>query len=365
MLRGAYYFFGVVLFVMVVVGGAGNAAAALPPDSGAAQQSCVIGKASGRATTYNPACERESTSLSTGGRYNAGGWEAALQLDLAKRFRCGYGGRCYAAVENLDNGRAAILLINDNGPLYSGSYGNKNVVIDLNEASMRYLGNDPSGARYGNCKGILPRVSVTLLCRLIGQLGPLDEQDRLAWNKIAASFPNTSLPQSALGPSPFANVSPFSGMTAPSGYPSGSYPSQSVYSPTSQQQQYIYNPATGQYELRPVSQMIQTGATSISPADGQAASSVPPAALLTVQPRTVSRGSTGLVSWSSVGMQNSAPCKVSVFSGGREVVVGQANEGSRQIKIDTNSPTGAFTFTLRCNALSGAAVQRTAELTVK
>lgn len=218
------YAIGAIVFLFSFAGaGIQPALAAIPSNTGASPASCVIAKFTGAATTYNPACENETPALSTGGRYNAAGWEAALQLDLAKRFRCGYRSRCYAAVENLNNGRAAILLINDNGPLYSGSYGNRNTVIDLNEASMRYLANDPSGAQHGNCKGVLPRVSVTLLCRLIGQPGPLNEEDRLAWSKITAAIPSTQLPTNLLSQSPFAGVSPFSNVPAAPGYPGNSF----------------------------------------------------------------------------------------------------------------------------------------------
>lgn len=217
-----------IVSLLLAVGATERASAAVTADAGKKEQPCVIASYQGAASTYNPQCERESWSLSTGGRYNPAGWDAALQLDLAKRHRCGYMGRCYAAVENMDNGKAAILLINDNGPLHSGSYGSLNRVIDLNEASMRYLANDPRGVRYGNCKGTLPRVRVSLLCRLIGRVGPLNEEDRAAWNKIASAIPNSQLPPSfqpaisnvpsaaRSNPSPNGYNAPAAGLTPPS-----------------------------------------------------------------------------------------------------------------------------------------------------
>lgn len=215
MFRSTYRFF-LLLFVLVLTNLlAEQSVAAVSQPGDADSGRCVIAKFSGKATTYSPLCENESWNLSTGGQYSPQGWQAALQLDLAKQHRCGYKGRCYAVVENTANGRAAILLINDNGPLYSGSYGNKGVVIDLNEASMRYLANDPAGARYGNCKGVIPRVNVALLCRLIGQPGPLSEQDRVSWNKIVSAIPNTPLPTNLLSQSSLSSAPPFQGSTNP------------------------------------------------------------------------------------------------------------------------------------------------------
>ena len=141
-----------------------------------APQSCIKDSFRGDASTYNPNVKGWKTGgqkLATGGRYNPNEYEAALQLDLAKKHRCGYGsGRtCQAVVQSAD-GRALIVRINDNGPLVKGR------VIDLNEKSMRYLSN----GRYGNNSGVLRNVTVSLLCDASNTtLGPLKEADRKAW----------------------------------------------------------------------------------------------------------------------------------------------------------------------------------------
>lgn len=188
-----------VLFSMAV----GIAHAALPKDDAAGLGAAVC--FSGDASTYNPQCEKESWALATGGRYNPNAWEAALQLDLAKQHRCGYRGICYAAVSE-PNGRALIVKINDNGPLHSGSFGKLGRVIDLNEASMRYL----SYQKMGNCSGLLKNVKVCLLKGTQFALGPVNESEREEWNKKMAEAPIGALPP---------NVGPAqTGYLAQSGY---------------------------------------------------------------------------------------------------------------------------------------------------
>src|SRR6185436_3366728 len=85
---------------------------------------CVLNKEKiiGDATTYNPysaGWKTGGTGLATGGTYNPDAWEAALQLDLAKKYGCGYGSgkTCRAVVSSPSTGRAAIILVNDNGPM--------------------------------------------------------------------------------------------------------------------------------------------------------------------------------------------------------------------------------------------------------
>ncbi len=151
---------------------------------------CIIAKLPpGTATTYNPGVSGWKTggmSLATGGTYNANGYEAALQLDFAKRWGCGYGSRkvCHAAVEG--NGKSMIVLINDNGPMCADPQTAAKAkdckertsrVIDLNEKAMRYM----SDGKYGNNSGTIPNVTVTLLCNFDGKLGPLEEQERGLW----------------------------------------------------------------------------------------------------------------------------------------------------------------------------------------
>src|SRR5689334_11073007 len=98
---------------------------------------CILAKLQGTASTYNPNYAGWKTGgqgLATGGTYNPNNYEAALQLDVARKYGCGYGrGKtCQAVVESPSTGKVAIVLINDNGPLTAGR------IIDLNEKSMQY-----------------------------------------------------------------------------------------------------------------------------------------------------------------------------------------------------------------------------------
>lgn len=144
---------------------------------------CVKVSVRGDASTYNPNYAGWKTggqSLATGGRYNPNAFEAALQLDLAKKYKCGYGSGaiCHAIVQ-APNGKSMLVRINDNGPLVPGR------IIDLNEMSMRYI----SGGVNGKNSGVVKNVTVTLLCAASGmQLGPLDPNDRA---KLAALVQQT------------------------------------------------------------------------------------------------------------------------------------------------------------------------------
>ncbi len=164
----------------------------LPASVGAADF-CTKAKFKGIATTYNPSLPGWKTGgqgVATGGTYNANSYDAALQLDIAKQYGCGYGSGkvCHAIVEG--NGRAMIVKINDNGPMCADAATAARAadctsrtarVIDLNEKSMRYLSNN----RYGSNSGTIPNVTVTLLCNFNNTLGPIDEKDRQEWmNKI-------------------------------------------------------------------------------------------------------------------------------------------------------------------------------------
>ncbi|MBI2048517.1 MAG: hypothetical protein HYT30_01150, partial [Parcubacteria group bacterium] len=127
----------------------------------------VLGVETGAASTYNPNVVGWRTGgekLATGGRYNPDEFEAALQTGLAEQYRMGhsrYPNVGYALVEA--EGRKLIVRINDNGPLV------RNRIIDLNEASMRYL----SGGRYGNNSGVLQNTRVTVLAGQNYTPGPL------------------------------------------------------------------------------------------------------------------------------------------------------------------------------------------------
>lgn len=178
-----------------------------------AAEPCIKTSVRGDASTYNPFLPGWRTGggkLATGGWYNPNEYAAALQLDLAKQYRCGYGGGaiCHAVVQ-APNGRAMTVRVNDNGPLVSGR------VIDLNEKSMRYL----SGGAYGQNSGVIKNVTVTLLCGIENQpLGPLDPKDREAWASRTFDAPYVS--QSLYN------------QASPVGFPAGSIANQAVHPST-------------------------------------------------------------------------------------------------------------------------------------
>ncbi|TSC85880.1 MAG: hypothetical protein G01um10148_788 [Parcubacteria group bacterium Gr01-1014_8] len=183
---------------------------------------------SGAASTYNPQCEAEQWNTSTGQRYNPNEWAAALQQGYAQKYRCGYGtGRVCCAVVQEPGGRALILKINDNGPLKPGR------VIDLNEKSMRYL----SYEKFGNCNGLIPRVSVALLDGSSCPMGPVEEADKKAWNDKVVSAPADTGP---VGPSAAT------GVPAPSGFPTTIGQAYQGNQPTQAQQYMPSQPAVAQ-----------------------------------------------------------------------------------------------------------------------
>lgn len=142
----------------------------------------------GDASTYNPNYPGYRTGgqgLATGGRYNSNAYEAALQLDRAKKYGCGYGaGKTCCAVVQEPGGKALIVKINDNGPLTAGR------IIDLNEKSMQYL----SGGRYGRNSGVIKNVSVAILEGKDCKLGPIDEKDRAEWASKVIDAPIDASP---------------------------------------------------------------------------------------------------------------------------------------------------------------------------
>lgn len=404
------YCIGLSVFVGALFIFALTAEAARTPSGDPADQCIKAPPFKGEASTYNPylpGYKGGSGTLATGGPYNPNSYDAALQLDLAKRYRCGYGNRavCHAIVQ-APNGRGVVVRINDNGPLNVPGR-----IIDLNTRSMDYLSGGTKGGTKG---GTIKNVTVTLLCGISGMaLGPLDSKDREAWASRTFDAPYANV--GGYGRSPFANVTPISYGPADSGYPSGganvpssntgypssgnsytsrdmnapigntayqgggtSYPS-SAYSPGGSANQSggtnapignTVNPSSAypsQSSNQPVSPALLQDYAQLSPegVTRVVRAQTPPEASILVQPRQVSRGEQAIISWTSLGMSQSKICRVTVVQGGKEILVGQGNESSRQIKIGADSSTGILTFTMLCASLSGASVERTAMLVVK
>lgn len=89
---------------------------------------------------------------------------------------------------------------------------------------------------------------------------------------------------------------------------------------------------------------------------------VQPAAILIAQPKTVARGSSIQVSWSTVGMRPDVPCRVLI----NEVfLLAEGNEGTKFATTTASTTVGPWTFTLECMALTGAAVRQTASVDIR
>jgi rare lipoprotein A len=116
----------------------------------------------GTASTYNPyrpGYREGGPETSSGERYDASAWTAAIQTGLREKFGGVHGGKArYALVEG-DN-KKVIVKINDVGPLEPGR------IIDLNERAMRYFDSTLQ-------RGLIPNVKVTPLSGDHWTAGPI------------------------------------------------------------------------------------------------------------------------------------------------------------------------------------------------
>ena len=270
------------------------------------------------------------------------------------------------AVCNKKNNKCAIAIVMDRGP--NTRLGCR--TIDANPALQQAL----------NMRGGTVPAEYRLLslppkkCDTASALSPITTDS--ASNITQTTSPFSSVPASytanpSINPSsnPFT-IQPPTQTTPQSVSPGSAAPSQQTISspaaiPLSGNP---YGNSQPLYPEKTVSTAPVTGAVSSPPtiqgvgSDSYVISHV---ALLDVQPHVVKRGESALVSWATIGMSVHPRCKVTTNSGGKEIVLGQTNEGSRKVSINTGSKTGTFTFTLRCAALSGVSVARTAILTVR
>jgi hypothetical protein len=114
---------------------------------------------------------------------------------------------------------------------------------------------------------------------------------------------------------------------------------------------------------QPFSQVAQNSTQAIQQSFGTGSTStaaVNPAALLIVQPSSISRGGSLLLAWSSVGMSTQNPCQV--LQGG--AVIALSNAGSKAIPTSSAS-LGALAFTLSCTTASGQSFMQSASATVQ
>ena len=367
---------GLLLFVMLVCVSTQVYAQAV--DNGISALNCVKKKYVGDATTYNPYAAGWKTGglgLATGGKYNPDAWEAAIQLDIGKEVGCGVGAgkTCRAVVAVPSTGRAAILLINDNGPMcadpatYAAASecrqkGKFARVIDLNKQSMYFLSNGKSG----NNVGTLYNVEVAILdpqCNQIGQLGPLTGTDKDAWSKIASSMPATELPNTPVYGNPSNPYSPVS--VSPFSSSLGATPSGG--SPFGGQQPFGTSPVMPTQPGSPTSPLNVSPSSgggsgsggdgsggSGSSSDGSAGSRA--ASTIIVQPKSAHSGGTVLISWTSVNMKPSQ-CVVTKNDG-------DFATGNEATKRDTLPDSGTTTYVLTCTTPSGDTAKSSASVTI-
>jgi len=75
------------------------------------------------------------------------------------------------------------------------------------------------------------------------------------------------------------------------------------------------------------------------------------ASQIIVQPRQVSRGNSFIVSWTSVGMNKTKPCKVSQETSAGRTTIAEANEGTEIIATKKEDAAGVRTFSLVCSSV--------------
>lgn len=330
---------------------------------------CVRAKLTGNATTYNPfipgGWKTGGGQTATGAMYNPNGWEAALQLDLAKQYGCGYGSKrtCKAIVEVPETGLAAILVINDNGPMCADpataarapdcrSGGRFARIIDLNERAMREL----SRGKSGNNSGMFRNVTVTLLSCDFGQVGLLNAKsqfDLVDLQKIAPTpLPNTPVPtgyDSPFGlsvrpaqlavPTQMALASQYGMPTNTSSFGGGLYP-QGVQSPLNFSSGFSNTPSSQPITSTPAP-TVRTGVS---------------ASRIIAQPQKAAPGDGILVSWTSVNME---PFSCTITKNGEEFARG--NEGSKNDTMNADS----VTYTAKCTTAKGEVTQSSATVTVR
>lgn len=184
-------------------------------------------------------------------------------------------------------------------------------------------------------------------------------------NNSAAPY-SGSAPYYAMQPaggSPYASASP-----VPMSYGGGA---QSGYAGSSASQQLPIQSQSQQYQSTPVSpfsSITQSTAGSslqaaLNPQASQSSTSIvpgaPAVASLYVQPRSASRTSSILLSWTSLNTKQ-ASCSVSLDT----LQLATGEQGSKPIDAKT-LPTGTLTFTLACAGADGARVTALDTITVQ
>lgn len=316
----------------------------------------------GDASTYFPGVgkfKEGGPDVATGGRYDPNTYTAALFLDYAKQYRCGYGSgkTCYAVVQE-PGGRTLIVLINDNGPLCAdpdAKCPRTERVIDLNERSMRYLSN----RKLGNGSGLIKNVTVTLLSGSHYTPGPIDETERAQWDQYIFEAPKHDTQSNPYGGQ---GISTYPGVTAQPYTGTGQLPQPQM---TNQLPQPV-SATNQQSAAQPVSSLLQdtsggssgVGASLLTVLDR--GTDGPPASFILLQRKDIIRGDSITVSWAVVGALSSCHA----FIEGR----GDFASGRQGTKVLSSATLvgGSYTLTIACTKKDGSGMlEKSESLTVR
>jgi hypothetical protein len=198
--------------------------------------------------------------------------------------------------------------------------------------------------------------------------------------------PFGSISTIARGDVPSSGLSPFSMFSNPapsSAYAQPSYAQSAAPAPvntsaggyTYSQQANTLPPPTQVSSLNPSSSSVTPSAQADAlekalkkpgtTPSATSASPVEPAAAIIVQPGSIVRGASLVVSWSSTGMSTANPCKVYVRSGGTNVELARDNEGSRTIPTKATSAVGKWNFELSCVSAGGTTFEKSASAEIR
>lgn len=104
------------------------------------------------------------------------------------------------------------------------------------------------------------------------------------------------------------------------------------------------------------------------PGSAIAPTPVPATASIIVQPSEVVRGKPLIVSWTSAGVSTVTPCTLRMRVADKETLLDTKNAGSRTVPTSADSPTGKWTFLLKCtpvSSASGSSIEKEISATVK
>lgn len=247
----------------------------------------------------------------------------AAHIELLRRY-CGEQGRC--TIARVVNKWTAVAADRESYAAFVSRHSGipENQVFDPNDVNL------------------MGRLALSMSCFEAGAL-PYNAQELKQGLAMAAGGPRVAMPANV---GQLLNES-LTGSYSQSAYPPSTPPGSWAYPPTSINGNNNYMPNyqqmpqnNSQYQ-NPYQQNYSNGSTPVGGAGAGAAN-------IMVQPKTVARGQTILVSWTSVNMTKDS-CKVTF----QDQLFAQGSEGSKPFKT-VSSDTGTLTFTLTCTDATGA-----------